>query len=170
MSPLQSIQLLLLDVDGVLTDGSIIVDDGGVEYKRFHVRDGFAIKAAMAVGLRIGVISGRASPAAAARMAYLGVELVIQDVADKGAAFEMICRQAKVRPEQTAYVGDDLIDLPVLRRCGYAMAVANAVEEVRKVACYVTTQPGGHAAVREAIEHILRGQGKWEKVVARYEA
>ncbi|MCC7409475.1 MAG: HAD-IIIA family hydrolase [Phycisphaeraceae bacterium] len=169
MADLSQIALLILDVDGVLTDGSIVVDDDGRELKRFHVRDGFAIKAAMSVGLKIGVLSGRTSACVTHRMKNLGVELVLQGSLIKGDAFEKMCRLAGVTAEQTAYLGDDLIDLPALRRCGYPMAVANAVPEVKAAAKFITTQPGGQAAVREAIEHILRGQGKWQAVIDRFD-
>lgn len=162
------IKLIVFDVDGVLTDGSIIVDSEGRELKRFHVRDGFAIKAAMGVGLKVGVISGRASRTVTLRMADLGVDLVMQGCAGKAAAFETLCQRADVLPEQAAFVGDDLIDLPAMLRCGYPMAVANAVEQVRSAAAYVTAAPGGHAAAREAIEHVLTAQGLWDQVVERY--
>lgn len=162
------IKLIVFDVDGVLTDGSVIVDGDGREYKRFHVRDGLAIKAAMALGLKVGVLSGRASRAVSMRMADLGVKLVVQGADSKAIAFETLCQQAGVLPEQTAFVGDDLIDLPAMVRCGYPMAVANAVHEVRAAAAYVTQAPGGHAAGREAIEHLLDAQGLWDQVVERY--
>jgi 3-deoxy-D-manno-octulosonate 8-phosphate phosphatase (KDO 8-P phosphatase) len=162
------IKLIIFDVDGVLTDGSIIVDSEGRELKRFHVRDGFAIKAAMGVGLKVDVISGRASRTVTLRMADLGVDLLMQGCGNKAVAFETLCQQADVLPEQAAFVGDDLIDLPAMLRCGYPMAVANAVEQVRAAAAYVTTAPGGHAAAREAIEHVLLAQGLWDQVVERY--
>lgn len=163
-----SIKLLIFDVDGVLTDGSILIDDHGVESKRFHVRDGFAIKAAMAVGLKVGVLTGRSTRAVTLRMLDLGVNLFIQGVQDKAIGFETLCQQAGVEPHEAAYLGDDLIDLPAMLRCGYPMAVTDAVSEVRSEAKYVTQGRGGRAAVREAVEHILKAQGRWDEVVEKY--
>jgi 3-deoxy-D-manno-octulosonate 8-phosphate phosphatase (KDO 8-P phosphatase) len=168
MSSPADIKLIVFDVDGVLTDGGIYVDDRGTESKRFHVRDGFAIRAAMSLGLRIGVLTGRSTPAVALRMAELGVNLLIQGAHDKATAFETLCQQAGVETLEAAYVGDDLIDLPAMLRCGYPIAVADAVEDVRAEARYVTTYSGGAGAGREAIEHILRAQGRWDEVVERY--
>ena len=162
------IKLIVFDVDGVLTDGSIMIDGTGGEYKRFHTRDGFAIRAAMSVGLKIGVISGRASRAVTARMGELGVDLLMQGVKNKSVAFETLCQQAEVLPEDAAYVGDDLIDLPAMLRCGYPMAVGDAPEEVKAAAKYVTTITGGRGAAREAIEHILKAQDQWDDVVDQY--
>jgi 3-deoxy-D-manno-octulosonate 8-phosphate phosphatase (KDO 8-P phosphatase) len=116
----------------------------------------------------VGVISGRASRTVTLRMADLGVDLVMQGCGNKAVAFETLCQRAGVLPEQAAFVGDDLIDLPAMLRCGYPMAVANAVEQVRAAAAYVTTAPGGHAAAREAIEHVLLAQGLWDQVVEQY--
>lgn len=168
MSDLADIKLLVFDVDGVLTDGSIYVDDKGVETKRFHVRDGFAIRAATQFGLLIGVLTGRSTPTVTLRMSELGINLVIQGSHNKAVGFEAICQKAGMLPEQAAYVGDDLIDLPALLRCGYPIAVADAVEDVRSATRYVTRAKGGNAAAREIIEHILRGQGKWEQVIEQY--
>lgn len=165
---MKNIKLIVFDVDGVLTDGGIYIDDRGVETKRFHVRDGFAIRAAMSVGLQIGILTGRSTPAVTLRMAELGVNLVIQGAHDKATAFETLCQQAGVLPEDVAYVGDDLIDLPAMLRCGYPIAVADAVEDVRSEAHYVTSCNGGCGAGRDAIEHILRAQGRWDEVVERY--
>lgn len=164
----ESIQLLVFDVDGVLTDGSIFLDDDGKETKRFHVRDGFAIKAAMSLGLKVGILTGRSSRVVTHRMMELGVHLVIQGAPDKAIGFETLCQLAAVDPTNAAYLGDDLIDLPAMLRSGYPMAVADAVTEVRGEARFVTSTPGGRAAAREAIEHILKAQGRWDEVVERY--
>lgn len=168
MANAADIRLIVLDVDGVLTDGGIIVDDNGVESKRFHVRDGFAIRAAMRVGVQVAVVTGRASRVVALRMAELQVPHVLQGVKDKRIGLETVCQQAKVDPSEAAFMGDDLIDLPALLRCGYPMTVADAAKEVRDVARYTTHARGGHAAVREAIEHILKAQDKWDAVVESY--
>ncbi|MBI1335867.1 MAG: HAD-IIIA family hydrolase [Phycisphaera sp.] len=163
-----AVKLICLDVDGVLTDGSIIVNDLGQETKRFFVRDGFAIRAAMSMGIQVGVITGRSSRCVNHRLEELGVSLVMQGQHDKRIALETLCQRAGVDLSQSAYLGDDLIDLPALMRCGYPMAVADAVEEVREVAKYVTQAPGGRGAVREAVDHILKQQGRWDELLERY--
>lgn len=163
-----NIKMIVFDVDGVMTDGGIYVDDRGTEMKRFHVRDGFAVRAAKAVGMKIGVLTGRSTGAVNLRMTELGVDVLMQGCADKAIGFENVCRQAGVLPREAAYVGDDLIDLPAMLLCGYPIAVADAVDEVRTEAEFVTQKPGGHGAVREAVEHLLKLQGKWDEVVERY--
>ena len=168
MSILQTIKLILFDVDGVLTDGAVVVDDRGVESKHFHVRDGFAIRSAMSLGLKVGVLTGRSSRSVTHRMTELGIELVLQGARDKAVGLETLCQQAGVLPEEAAYVGDDLIDLPAMLRCGYPIAVADAVREVRRETRYVTAVPGGRGAARDAIEHILKAQGRWDEVLERY--
>ena len=168
MSKPADIKLVVLDVDGVLTDGSIIVDDRGVEAKRFYARDGLGIKAAMAAGLKVGVLSARSTPAVTLRISELGVDYLVQGVADKARALETLCQRARVLLDEAAYVGDDLVDLPAMLRCAYPIAVADAVKEVRAEARYVTGARGGRGAVREAIEHLLTSQGKWEEMVARF--
>lgn len=165
---MKSLKMIVFDVDGVLTDGSIIIDDAGVESKRFHVRDGSGITSAMAAGLKVGVITGRSSRCVSLRLAELRVPYLLQHCKNKVQGLETLCVQAEVLPEQCAYVGDDLIDLAAMLRCGYRIAVADAAAEVREEAHYITSVPGGHGAAREAIEHILKAQGKWEQVLERY--
>ena len=168
MSDLTDIRLIVFDVDGVLTDGSIVLDDRGVESKRFHVRDGFAIRAAMSMGLKVGVLTGRSAVCVTLRMAELGVDLLIQGASNKAVGIETLCQQAGVDLDETAFVGDDLIDLPAMLRCRYPIAVADAVKEVRSIAKYITRPPGGHAAARDAIEHVIKGQNKWDELLERY--
>ncbi|NJL32265.1 MAG: HAD-IIIA family hydrolase [Phycisphaerales bacterium] len=163
-----NIRLLVCDIDGVLTDGSIFIADDGLELRRFHVRDGLGIKLAQSHGLMIGVISGRCTRSATLRLHGLGIRLIMQGQKDKGLSLQKLCEQAGVPATYAAFLGDDLIDLPALQRCGYPMAVADAVEEVRKVSSYVTHAPGGRGAVREAIEHLLKAQGKWSQVVVEF--
>ena len=162
------IKLIIFDVDGVLTDGSITIDSAGNESKRFYVRDGLAIRAAMTMGLKVGVLTARASRALTLRMAELGVDLVLQGVSNKVIGLETLCQRAGVMPDEVAYVGDDLVDLPVMVRCAYPIAVADAVAEVKAEARYVTAAPGGRGAARQAIEHILKAQGKWDQVLEQY--
>jgi len=164
-----NIKLFLTDVDGVLTDGSILLGSDGGEYKRFHVRDGAAIAILQKLGIRTGVLSGRTSEVTPRRAKELGMEFVVQCSAmHKAEALEDLCADADIDPAEVAYIGDDLADLPVLRRVGYPMAVADAAAEVRDVARYVTRRPGGRGAVREAIEHLLKQMGRWDDVLDAY--
>ncbi len=168
MNEVLDIRLIVFDVDGVLTDGSILVNDEGIESKRFHVRDGFAIKAAQSLGIQIGILTGRSTRAVALRMTELGVDLVMQGVKNKGEGFCTLCKKAGVELGQVAYLGDDLIDLPAMNQAGYPMAVADAAVEVRKVARYVTSQPGGHGAARDAVEHLLKQMNLWDRFVESF--
>jgi 3-deoxy-D-manno-octulosonate 8-phosphate phosphatase (KDO 8-P phosphatase) len=160
-----AVELLVLDVDGVLTDGGIIYADDGVELKQFHVRDGSGLVLWHRAGKRSAIITGRTSRLVDVRAAELGVSLVIQGAAAKMAAYRRVLQTTGVRPEQVCYVGDDLPDLPLLVNCGLAVAVADGCPEVRSVAHYVTRAGGGRGAVREVIEWILVCQGHWQRVV-----
>jgi 3-deoxy-D-manno-octulosonate 8-phosphate phosphatase (KDO 8-P phosphatase) len=160
-----AIELLLLDVDGVLTDGRIIYGDDGVEWKVFHVRDGSGLKLWHKAGKRSAVISGRSSGVVEVRAAELGISVVLQGVGDKGPAYQRVLAETNVRPEQVCFVGDDVPDLPVLGNCGLGVAVADACPEVRAAATYVTGARGGRGAVREIVELILRCQNRWLDVV-----
>lgn len=162
------IQLLLLDVDGVLTDGSVVYLDDGTELKRFHVRDGSGLKLWHAAGKRSAIVSGRKSVAVERRAAELGISPVLQGRDDKLAALAQVLAETGVRPEQVCAIGDDLPDVPVLRRVGLAIAVADACPELRAVAHYTTAAPGGCGAVREAIEWLLKASGRWDDLTARY--
>lgn len=166
--PARQIELLVLDVDGVLTDGGIIVDSQGRELKRFDVRDGFGIKLWQRVGLHVGAITGRSCPAVAARLEYLGIKAAVQGSSDKIASLEHITRLTGVGPAQTAFLGDDWPDLAIMRHVGYAMAVADAEPCVRDAAAFVTNRPGGRGAVRDAIEHLLHAKGLYEQALALY--
>jgi len=165
---LEAIELLVLDVDGVLTDGGVHVDDRGVESRRFSVRDGFGIAAARRSGLQVAVASGRASPLVRLRMAELGVAPVLQGVRDKRAALEQLCAGMDLDPARAAYMGDDLVDLPAMARAGAGMAPADAAPEVLARADWVAGARGGHGAVREAIEAILGARGLWQAVLERF--
>jgi 3-deoxy-D-manno-octulosonate 8-phosphate phosphatase (KDO 8-P phosphatase) len=162
------VRLFLVDVDGVLTDGGIVYDSDGREIKRFHVRDGHGIKMLQRAGVEVGIISGRASEVVSVRARELGISLVFQGVADKVAAWREILADKGIPPEETAYVGDDIVDVPLMRRVGFAAAVADAEGYVRDAADYVSAQPGGRGAVREIIEFVLRSSGAWERVASRY--
>jgi 3-deoxy-D-manno-octulosonate 8-phosphate phosphatase (KDO 8-P phosphatase) len=168
------IKLLLMDVDGVLTDGRIYLyarpDGTAHEMKVFHAFDGAGLKLARAAGLQTGIITGRACAATSRRAREVLMEFVYQNRPLKLPAFEAILRRANVKASEVAYVGDDLPDLPVLRRVSFAIAVANAAPEVKAVAHYVTRRRGGEGAVREVVELILKAQGKWLSATAHVRA
>ncbi len=160
------IELLLVDVDGVLTDGVIVLDDRGVETKHFHVRDGSAVALWRKAGKRAAILSGRRAPLVDLRAAELGIAPVIQGAADKGPPFRTLIADLGLDARQVCYVGDDLADLLVLSAVGLAACPADAAEEVRKVAHVVTTAKGGKGAVREVVEIVLKHQGEWDRLVA----
>jgi len=162
------VRLLILDVDGVLTDGRIIWDSEGRETKQFNVRDGSAIKWLMRAGVGVAWLTGRSSPVVEERARELGVQEVIQGAKQKLPAYEALLRRSGVQTEDVCYLGDDLPDIPVLKRVGLACAVADAAEEVKAVCQVVTRAAGGSGAVREIAERILRAQGAWEELLARY--
>lgn len=162
------IKLLIFDVDGVLTDGALYYGPGDVELKRFNIKDGLGIRAAMRAGLRIGVLTARKSDTVTRRCTELQIEHVIQGSPDKSRDVRRLATATGFDLEETAFLGDDLVDLPALGLVGYPMAVADAVAEVRDCAAFVTTALGGHGAAREAVEHLLKAQGKWDSIVARY--
>jgi 3-deoxy-D-manno-octulosonate 8-phosphate phosphatase (KDO 8-P phosphatase) len=162
------VRLFLTDVDGVLTDGGIIHGSDGVETKRFHVRDGHGIKMLQRGGVAVGIISGRTSEAVAIRARELGVGIVRQGEYDKLKAWMEILGEQGVRPEETAYVGDDIVDLPLLRAVGFSAAPADAEPYVLEAADYVSSRSGGEAAVREIAEFLLRASGAWSAVAEKY--
>ena len=162
------IRLLVLDVDGVLTDGRMILSEQGDELKAFHTHDGLGINLARRSGILVALVTGEKSPIAQSRGAKLGVEDVVLNARRKGDVLEELMTKHGVRREQTAFMGDDLIDLPALQRAGLAMAPANAVAEVRAAAHVVTRAGGGAGAVRECVELILRAQGRWRAAVRSF--
>ena len=165
---LKKIRCLLMDVDGVLTDGKLHFTSDGQEFKSFDVQDGHAISMANRAGLLLGLVSGRPSKATEQRAAELGLKIVKQSPVNKMEMVDDIKREHGLRDEEIAFIGDDLVDLPVLRQVGFSVAVPNAVDEVRKIAHYTTNRHGGDGAVREVIEMILKARGLWEGVVAKY--
>jgi 3-deoxy-D-manno-octulosonate 8-phosphate phosphatase (KDO 8-P phosphatase) len=146
----------------------VIYADDGSEWKRFHVRDGSGLKLWHAAGKRSAIVSGRRSAAVERRALELGIGPVLQGCDDKVSALDAVLNQTGLRPEQVCAIGDDLADLPVLKRCGLGIAVADACPELRAVAHHVTAAPGGRGAVREAIEWLLKLQGRWDELIARY--
>jgi 3-deoxy-D-manno-octulosonate 8-phosphate phosphatase (KDO 8-P phosphatase) len=191
----KKIKLILFDVDGVMTDGTIFLfpapagatqslshrkkeveDQGGyainsqnvIEAKGFNAHDGAGMSLAKLGGLKLGLITKRISETVALRARDLKIDIVHQGVADKGKCFLEILEKEKIKPEEVAYVGDDVIDLPVMRRCGLAIAVRNAREEVKDESHFVTDHQGGHGACRDAIEYILRAQGSLDRAIEQY--
>lgn len=165
---LTKLRLLLFDVDGVLTDGSIILNADGTESKQFNIRDGAAMVWARRTGMMIGLLSARSADATAVRAMQLGIEIVVQGAGNKWMGYEQILRDTQMKDEQVGYMGDDLHDLPVMRRVAFAGAPADAAAEVRAAAHWVSTLSGGRGAVREFIEHVMRAQGSWQNVAADY--
>jgi 3-deoxy-D-manno-octulosonate 8-phosphate phosphatase (KDO 8-P phosphatase) len=162
------IELLVLDVDGVLTDGRVIVHSDGGESKCFHILDGHGIRMWQRAGLKVALLSGRASQATTRRAQELEISHVIQNCAFKLPALQQLLAELDLSPEKAAYVGDDLMDLPIVRYVGFGVAVANAVDELKEHADYVTARRGGEGAVREVIEYILKGSGRWAGLMERY--
>ncbi len=162
------LKLLILDVDGVLTDGKLFFDNQGNEYKSFHARDGHGIKLLRQTGVEVAVISGRKSNSVALRMKNLGIEYVYQGHENKQAAFDELIQKTGITPEQAAHVGDDLLDLPLMMRVGLAIAVNDANLAVKQRAHWCTDLPGGHGAVREVCDFIMQAQGSFEDIVNFY--
>ena len=162
------VRLLLLDCDGVLTDGRITPVAGGDELKSFHTRDGHGLVMLHRAGLRSGIISGRTSRLVEMRAADLGISFVRQGALNKVEAFESLMSEAGVEPDGACFVGDDVVDIPLMRRCGLAVTVADATPDTRAAAHYVTQLPGGFGAVRELCELILKAQGRWDELMHRY--
>ncbi len=163
-----NIKLIILDVDGVLTDGRIILDDNGVEYKFFDVKDGHIFHIISKFGIKCAIVSGRYSKVTEIRAAQLGIEDVYQDQHVKLDAFTALKKKYVLNNEDIAYVGDDLIDIPPMMLAGFSACPSDAHEEVKKVADYVSPFGGGRGAVRDIVEYILKAQGLWGSVLEKY--
>ena len=165
---LAQIKMLVMDVDGVFTDGTVTINADGTESKGFSYLDGHGIKLWHRAGLACAVISGKESRATTIRAQQLSIEHVFQGCKEKLPAFESLLAETGLSADHVAYIGDDLLDLPLVRRAGFSVAVANAVDELKEAADYVTTRPGGSGAVREVVEYILKAAGKWHELMQRY--
>lgn len=164
----RNIELVLSDVDGVLTSGGIIFDNQGIESKEFHVRDGLGIRLWQRAGFRFGILTARTSHIVRLRAVELGIDIVRQGFEDKlPVALQVMAAQGLQR-EQVCYIGDDLSDLPVIRRVGLGVAVADAAAEVTAAAHWVTRTPGGRGAVRELLEMLLKAKNRWDDLIRRY--
>jgi 3-deoxy-D-manno-octulosonate 8-phosphate phosphatase (KDO 8-P phosphatase) len=163
-----NIELLLLDVDGVLTDGNITYSDTGDQIKTFHSRDGFGIRLLMDSGIQVGIITGRKSKALEYRCKNLGITLLFDGIKDKSMALDKITALTGILPENTAFVGDDLMDLAVMKRVGVSFCVSDACPEVKIHSDIITDQRGGHGAVREICDTILKTKGLWDDIMNKY--
>jgi len=164
MARARKIRLLVMDVEGVLTDGRMVLSDRGDELKMFHTHDGIGLALAHRAGLKTAMVTGETSPIAKARGEKLGVGTVVLGARRKGEVVESLLAQLGLTAEAMAYIGDDLLDIPALRKAGLAVTVADAVPYVKALAHVVTTKPGGHGAVRECVELLLRAQDTWDAV------
>ncbi len=165
----RAVRMVVFDVDGVLTDGSLFYGDRGEEYKSFNSRDGHGIKMLRASGVEIGIITGRTSQVVLHRARNLGIAHIFQGAEDKLAAYRELLSSVGLEPDQIAYMGDDLVDLPVMNRCGLAITVPDAPEEVKARCQLVTRAEAGRGAAREACELIMRAQGTWAAQLALYD-
>jgi 3-deoxy-D-manno-octulosonate 8-phosphate phosphatase (KDO 8-P phosphatase) len=166
---LKGIKLLILDVDGVMTDGRIIMDNEGKEIKNFNVLDGHGLKILQRHGIKVAILTGRKSKVVEYRAKDLGINDVYQGAFNKKEVFGKILKKHKLSASAVAFMGDDFVDIPVLKRVGFSAAVADAVDVVKKSVDYVTNHKGGYGAVREVCELILKAQGKWPEIAAKYE-
>ncbi len=162
------IELILSDVDGVMTDGGIQLLDDGTQFVKFHIRDGMGVRLWREAGKRFGIVTGRKLDSIRKRAEDLWLDIIRLGIDDKLPAVDELAAEFNITREQVCYIGDDLLDLKTIQSVGLGVAVADAVEDVRKAAKYTTSVPGGQAAVREVIELILKNTGRWEDVLKRY--
>ncbi|MCX5719375.1 MAG: HAD-IIIA family hydrolase [Nitrospirae bacterium] len=164
----KNIRLLILDVDGVLTDGSIILDNKDNEFKVFHVRDGHGIKMLIRAGIHVAIITGRYSKVVERRAHELGITEVYQKSHDKRIAYRQLVEKYSIDEKEVAYIGDDIVDIPLLKRSGFPVVVADADDEVKAVAAMITKNRGGKGAVREICDFLLKAKGLWEDIIDEY--
>jgi 3-deoxy-D-manno-octulosonate 8-phosphate phosphatase (KDO 8-P phosphatase) len=162
------VKLLIVDVDGVLTDGGIILDNKGNELKRFNVRDGHGLKMVQRIGIKVAIITGRRSKVVERRAAELGIEEVHQGCKKKLQCYSRLLKKLGVPDEAVAYVGDDIVDIPLLVRVGLPIAVSDAHEDVKKFALMITEYPGGKGAVREITDFLIKAGGLWDDIIEKY--
>lgn len=167
MDKARSVKLIILDVDGVMTDGRIIIDDNGVESRHFDIKDGLGVVALQMTGVEAAIITSKKSGAVRHRAEELKIRRFHEGIRKKTEPYEQIIAEMGIGDAEVCYVGDDLVDLSLMKRVGFPVAVADAVEEVKAAAAYVTRAPGGRGAVREVAEVILKAQGKWEAILSK---
>lgn len=168
MESARNIKMLILDVDGVLTDGSIILDNEGNEFKSFHVRDGHGIKMLIHAGVAVAIITGRHSKVVERRAHELGITEIFQKCFNKKIAYKQLAEKYSLKDEEIAYIGDDIVDAPIMAKSGFPVVVADATEETRKYAIMVTKNRGGRGAVREVTDFILKAKGLWQGMFDEY--
>jgi 3-deoxy-D-manno-octulosonate 8-phosphate phosphatase (KDO 8-P phosphatase) len=164
----KGIKLLVVDVDGVMTDGSIVLDNEGNELKRFHVRDGHGLKMVQRAGVQVAIVTGRTSKVVEYRAKELGIAEVHQGCKDKRLAYRHILEKLGVKDSEVAFIGDDVVDIPLLVRAGLPIVVADAVEAAKAYAAMVTKNPGGRGAVREVTDFLLKSKGLWDGAIEKY--
>ncbi|MCL4740395.1 MAG: phenylphosphate carboxylase subunit delta [Burkholderiaceae bacterium] len=167
MEKAKDVKLVILDVDGVMTDGRIVIDDNGLEQRNFDIKDGFGVVALQMTGVEVAIITSKKSGSVRHRAEELKIKRFHEGIRKKTEPYEQILAEMGITDAQVAYVGDDLVDLAMMKRVGLPIAVADAVDEVREAAAYVTRARGGHGAVREAAEMILKAQGKWDAILSK---
>ncbi len=167
MEKAKDVKLVILDVDGVMTDGRIVIDDNGLEQRNFDIKDGLGVVALQMTGVEVAIITSKKSGSVRHRAEELKIKRFHEGIRKKTEPYEQMLAEMGIGDDQVAYVGDDLVDLSMMKRVGLPIAVADAVDEVRKAAAFVTRARGGHGAVREAAEMILKAQGKWEAILAK---
>jgi 3-deoxy-D-manno-octulosonate 8-phosphate phosphatase (KDO 8-P phosphatase) len=165
---IKRIKLFIVDIDGVLTDGRIVYDNRGNELKFFDVQDGFGITLLRRAGIECAIMTAKKTRIVAKRARDIKASFLFQNCTDKLKTFQTLLDKVDVHPEEICYIGDDLIDIPVLKRVGFAVSVPNAVPEAREIAHYITHKRGGRGAVREICDLIIKTQGKWDNILARY--
>lgn len=167
MEQAKNIKLVILDVDGVMSDGRIVIDDNGLEQRNFDIKDGFGVVALQMTGIECAIITSKKSGAVRHRAEELKISRFYEGIKKKLEPYEQILEDKGIDDAEVCYVGDDLVDLKMMKRVGFPVAVADAVDEVREAAAYVTKARGGYGAVREVAELILKTQGKWEKILEK---
>ena len=167
MDKAKDVKLVILDVDGVMTDGRIVIDDNGLEQRNFDIKDGLGVVALQMTGVEVAIITSKKSGSVRHRAEELKIKRFHEGIRKKTEPYEQILAEMGIGDAQVAYVGDDLVDLAMMKRVGLPIAVADAVDEVREAAAFVTRARGGHGAVREAAEMILKAQGKWDAILAK---
>ena len=167
MEKAKDIKLVILDVDGVMTDGRIVIDDNGVESRNFDIKDGMGVVVMMMSGVEVAIITSKKSGAVRHRAEELKIKRFHEGIKKKTEPYEEMLKEMGITDAQVAYVGDDLVDLSMMKRVGFPVAVADAVDEVREAAVYVTKARGGYGAVREVAEMILKAQDKWDKILSK---
>lgn len=163
------IKYILLDVDGTMTDGSIIIDNNGLESKKFNVKDGFAIANAIKNGIEIGIVTGRQSNVVEYRARELGIREIWQGIKDKSKIFEYIKEKYKLTQEEIAYMGDDINDYPIISKVGFKGTTNDGAKEIKSIADFISISNGGDGAVREFVEAILEAKGIWKKILENYD-